>query len=86
MTFDYFSTKLGRISGWLLLVVILIYMASGYALCNDFGLGWLMSPGPALWLHKAMNWPLIVLMAGHVVPSIYLAFRRSRWSRKKSKD
>jgi len=71
--------KIVRLSGWFLLVVTLLYIMSGYALCGRFGFGRLIGPSSALRLHKTLNVPFVALFLLHSLPSIYLAVKR--WTR-----
>jgi len=74
-----YALKAVRASGWLLLGIMLLYLVSGFALCGELGLDRLLSVGAALRLHKGFVWPLVALLAVHVVASAYLALRRWGW-------
>ena len=34
---NYYLVKIARVSGWLLFVLVLIYIVTGFALCGDLG-------------------------------------------------
>ena len=79
---SFYLVKIVRISGWLLLLLMVAYLATGYALCGKYAFGRLIEAQQALTFHKMLDWPLIVLLLAHCLPSIYLAVRRSGWIRK----
>jgi lipid-binding SYLF domain-containing protein len=76
--------RLERWTGWLLLPVVLAFLATGYAMSGRYGLGVLASERAALTLHKLMHAPLAVLVVAHVVPSLYLAMFRWGWIKHRS--
>ena len=76
--------RLVRWTGWLLLPVVLAFLATGYAMSNRYGLGALASERAALTLHKLMHAPLAILVVAHVVPSLYLAMVRWGWIKHRS--
>lgn len=73
------SLKLVRWTGWLLLPVVVAFLATGYAMSGRYGFGALADEKTALTLHKLLHVPLLLLVAVHVVPSTYLAFVRWGW-------
>ena len=80
--FGHYAIKMLRFTGWPLLLLLLLYLVTGFAMSGRFGLGMLMSEKTALTFHKAMHIPLLVLFSMHAVCAIYLAMRRWRWIRK----
>ena len=78
----YYLVKTTRLSGWLLMVVVLVCIVSGMSMCGRLGFQKLMSDRLALVLHKTFVWPLVVLFLLHSLTSIYLALRRWGWIRK----
>ena len=78
-TVNFYLVKVNRLVAWCLLVVVIIYLCSGLALCGEFGFDRLIQSDTARVLHKSMVWPLIVLFVPHSVISAYFAFRRWGW-------
>jgi Ni,Fe-hydrogenase I cytochrome b subunit len=78
-TLSFICLKLVRWTGWLLLPVVLAFLATGYAMSGRYGLSVLTDEKTALTLHKLMHLPLAVLVLVHVVPSVYLALLRWGW-------
>ena len=81
----YYVVKTTRISGWLLLVVVLVCIVSGLSMCGQLGFEKLMSSTTATALHTEFVWPLIVLLLVHALTSAYLALRRWGWIGKRAK-
>ena len=81
----YYVVKTTRISGWLLLVVVLVCIISGLSMCGQLGFEKLMSDATATALHKEFVWPLVVLFLVHSLTSVYLALRRWGWIGKQAK-
>ena len=71
--------KLVRWTGWLLLPLLLAFLATGYAMSGRYGLGALTDEQTALTLHKLLHLPLLLLVIVHVLPSTYLALVRWGW-------
>lgn len=82
--FRYYVLKIARVSGWLLLPLLLIYIVSGFSLCGKYGCSSILSTQNALLLHKSLDVPLVLLLLIHVVSSGYLALWR--WKKKRMKD
>ena len=78
---SFLCLKLVRWTGWILLPVVLAFLATGYAMSGRYGLGALANEKTALTLHKLMHLPLALLVLVHVVPSVYLALLRWGWIR-----
>jgi hypothetical protein len=75
------AIKTVRYTSWPLLVVVLTYLATGYAMSGQYGLGTLLDANTAKSFHKLLHAALIVLVLTHSVCATYLAFRRWRWIR-----
>ena len=73
------ALKLVRWTGWLLVPVLLVFFATGYAMSDRYGFGALTDERTALALHKMMHVPLATLVVAHLVPSAFLAFIRWGW-------
>ena len=78
-TFNFICLKLVRWTGWLLLPLVLAFLATGYAMSGRYGLSALTDEKTALTIHKLMHLPLAVLVLVHVTPSVYLALLRWGW-------
>ena len=76
---DVLCVKWVRWSSWPLLVLLLGFFATGYAVSGRYGMGAYANEQTALALHKLLHAPLIVLTALHVLPAIYLAMKRWGW-------
>lgn len=72
------SLKIVRWTGWLLLLVTLTFLLTGYLMSGRFHMA-LMDENHALTWHKLMHLPLIVLLTAHTVPAVYLAMQRWGW-------
>jgi hypothetical protein len=80
--FDQFCLKTVRWSSWPLLLLTLAFFITGYGISGRYGMDRVMSEQTGLAWHKAMHLPLGLLVLIHVVPSVYLAFRRWGWIRR----
>ncbi len=82
---NYYLLKLARVSGWLLLPLMLVYLVTGFALCGKFGFSRLIDLQTALLIHQIFDWPLIVVFAVHSSVTVYFAMRRWGWIKKRTK-
>ena len=79
MKTNRFLVKINRISGWLMLIIIVIYMISGYALTKhikDFE-PYLMSRELASYLHTTLDIYMMPVFLAHVL--INAKFTLKRW-------
>ena len=83
-TLSFICLKTVRWTGWLLLPVVLAFLATGYAMSGRYGLSALTDEKTALALHKLMHLPLGLLVLVHVVPAFYLALIRWGWIKQNS--
>ena len=81
----YVLEKIIRISSWPLFLLVIVFFVTGYIMSGEFGLGGIMDAKKALAVHKALHFPLMVLMLVHALPATYLAFRRWGWIGKENK-
>jgi len=81
---SYWCLKTVRLTSWPLLLLILGFILTGYMMSGRFGLDRVLNEKAALALHKLLHLPMIVLLIAHVVPSLYLAFKRWGWLGKSS--
>ncbi len=82
---NYYLTKIARITGWLLLIMVTLYILTGFALCGKFGFSKVIDVQTALEIHQIFDWPLIGIFLVHSVITIYFAFRRWGWIKKKTR-
>ena len=59
-TWNYYLIKTARLSGWLLLPLLVIYIGTGFALCGMFGFSQLIDMQTALEIHRVFDWPLVI--------------------------
>ncbi len=78
-TVNYYMFKTARLSGWLLLPLMVIYIGTGFSLCGKFGFGGLIDLQTALVVHQIFDWPLVIVFAVHVSTTVYFALRRWGW-------
>jgi hypothetical protein len=85
-TFHYYLLKLARLSGWLLLPLMVIYIGTGFALCGKLGFSRWMDLQTALAIHRVFDWPLVVLFVLHAATASYFAMRRWGWIKSRSES
>jgi succinate dehydrogenase/fumarate reductase cytochrome b subunit len=71
--------KIARLSGWLLLPLMVQYILTGFSLCGELGFQKVVSAPQALIIHQMFEWPLIVAFLLHSIITIYFAMRRWGW-------
>lgn len=76
---NYYLLKVLRISGWLLLALMLIYIVTGFALCDKWGMSQWIDARTALLVHQVFDWPLVVIFSVHACATVYFAMRRWGW-------
>lgn len=82
---NYYLIKAARISGWLLFFLMLLYILTGFALCGKLGFSKLVDLQTALIIHKIFDWPLVAVFLVHSLITIYFAFRRWGWIKRRTK-
>jgi hypothetical protein len=75
----YYLLKLARLSAWLLLPLVIVYIGTGFALCGKLGFSRWMDLQTALAIHQLFDWPLVVLFLLHATIASYFAMRRWGW-------
>ncbi len=83
---NYYLIKTARLSGWLLLPLMVIYIGTGFALCGMFGFSHLIDLRTALEIHRVFDWPLVIAFAVHTSITTYFAMRRWRWIKRRTRD
>jgi hypothetical protein len=82
-TTHYYLIKIARLSGWLLLGLMVLYIGTGFALCGKFGVDRLIDKDTALFIHQVFDWPLVSIFSVHACIVSYFAMRRRGWIRKR---
>jgi hypothetical protein len=85
-TLHYYLLKLARLSGWLLLPLVIIYIGTGFALCGKLGLSKWMDLRTALAIHQIFDWPLVALFLVHAAITSYFAMRRWGWIKNRTEN
>ncbi|MGD0899846.1 MAG: hypothetical protein ABR915_18595 [Thermoguttaceae bacterium] len=75
----YYLVKIARLSGWLLLPLMVLYILTGFALCGMLGFDDLIDYQQALWIHRIFDWPLVAAFLVHSSITTYFALRRWGW-------
>ena len=81
----YYLLKTTRLSAWLLLLLMLLYILTGFVLCGEFGMSRWMDAQTALNIHRYFEWPLVAFFLIHASITIYFSFRRWGWIKSKKK-
>jgi hypothetical protein len=81
----YYLLKLARLSGWLLLPLVIVYIGTGFALCGMLGFSRWIDLKTALWIHQIFDWPLVGLFLVHAGITSYFAMRRWGWIKNRKK-
>ena len=81
----YYLIKAARISGWLLLPLMLLYLGTGFSLCGKYGFNTWINYQTAIAIHKIFEWPLIGVFLVHCLVTVYFAFRRWGWIKTRTK-
>jgi len=82
----YYLLKTARVSGWLLLPLMVLYILTGFALCGMLGMSRWMDLETALHIHKIFDWPLVAVFLIHASVAIYFSLRRWGWIKNKTKN
>ena len=78
-TVNYYLMKIIRISGWLLLPLIALYIVTGLTVAGGYGFNRLINVNLANEIHKLFKWPLVTVFVMHASLTSYFAFRRWGW-------
>ena len=79
----YIAMKTLRVAGWCLLVLLLGFLASGYAMTGRLHVGRLLTAQEGKNWHLLLHVPLIVVAVAHIVPAAYFAWLR--WFKKRKR-
>jgi len=75
----FIADRIVRWSSWPLLLFLVLFFVTGYAMSGRYGFGAIIDSKAALAVHKLCHAPLLALVVVHSVPAMYLAFRRWGW-------
>jgi hypothetical protein len=82
---NYYLIKVMRVTGWILLPLVLLYIGTGFALCGEFGFDAWIPMRRALVVHHRLLWPMMITVGTHSLVGIYLAMRRWGWIKRRTK-
>ncbi len=80
---NFFLLQMVRWSGWPLLLLVPLFLLTGYIMDGRYGFSRLLDEKSALTCHRMLHLPLIVLVLLHSLPAAYLAFQRWGWIRRR---
>ena len=75
----WYLVKTARITGWLLLLIVGLFIFTGFALCGKYGVDEFVDTPTALRVHQMFDLPLLLLFLAHSATSVYLSLRRWGW-------
>ncbi len=81
----YYLLKTARISGWLLIPLMLLFVVTGFAMRGEFGCDKLLKEEHARVVHQDFRWPLLAVLVVHVTTTIYFSLRRWGWIKRKTR-
>ena len=81
----YYLIKIARISGWLLLPLMILYIGTGFAVRGELGFDNLLTPEEAKVVHQDFRWAVVALFFVHASTTVYFALRRWGWIKNKKK-
>jgi len=68
-----------RWTGWPLLLIVPLFLFTGYAITGRYGLGVVLAENEALTLHRLLHLPLIFFFLAHSIPAVYVSMMRWGW-------
>jgi len=73
--FNRFLININRISAWLLLFLIIIFIITGLSMIGMLGMDKIVSVSFSAFLHKTLDWPIIILFFMHSLIGFYFYLR-----------
>jgi hypothetical protein len=73
---NYWLIKISRVSGYLLLILIVTYFITGYSMTGMYGMNRVIQKNFASYLHLNLHIPFIILLILHCGINIYFALKR----------
>jgi hypothetical protein len=80
---NFLLLKMVRWSGWPLLLLVPLFLLTGYIMDGRYGLSRLLDEKSALTFHRMLHLPLVVLVLVHSLPAVYLALQRWGWIKRR---
>ncbi len=80
---NFILLKMVRWSGWPLLLLVPLFLLTGYIMDGRYGFSRLLDEKSALTFHRMLHLPLIILVLLHSLPAIYLALQRWGWVKRR---
>jgi hypothetical protein len=68
-----------RWTGLPLLLLIPLFLFTGYAITGRYGLGGVLAENEALTLHKLLHLPMIIFFLALSIPAVYVSMMRWGW-------
>jgi len=75
--------KISRISAWLLLFLMILFIITGYSITGKYYMYKLIDPDFADKIHLLFDVPIIILFVIHSGIQVYYAFKRWGWIKKR---
>jgi hypothetical protein len=82
---NYYLIKLVRLSGWVLVPIMLTYICTGFALHGKFGFSKIIDAEQSLDIRRLLEWPLVIAFTVHAATTTYFAMRRWGWIKKRTR-
>ncbi len=80
---NFILLKMVRWSGWPLLLLVPLFLLTGYIMDGRYGFSRLLDEKSALTFHRMLHLPLIILVLLHSLPATYLALQRWGWVKRR---
>ena len=71
--------KTSRAAGWLLVVLMPVYVVTGFSMGSIIGMNKVVEPNSAKQIHLLFAWPLVATVVVHSSITVYFAMRRWGW-------
>ena len=75
----WWMVKINRLTGWLLLPLMIVFIITGFAIVGKFGLNRWLSAEAAHRIHQVLTWPIIGIFCMHATLSVYFSLKRWGW-------
>lgn len=68
-----------RISAWILLILMIMFIMTGYSMVGMYGFNKVIGKGLSLNLHLLFGIPIVLVFIIHSGIQVYFAIKRWRW-------